>query len=393
MLIQNYQYRIYPDAAQQAQLDDWFETSRRAYNYALREIKDWSNSRKCAVNACELRSCFIMPADAEYPREQKQQANLTIAKKSSSYLKAVPAQNLQQVIKRLHRTFDNLRKRGFGYPRFKKYGQFRSTLFPQFKVSPLTKDGTLKLPKLGTIVINMHRPIPDGFSIANVRVIKKAGQWYVNLCIKCDVDVPTVGPHGHPRGVDLGLDYVAATSDGLQIRSAKYFKRSQSKLKLLQRRLSRKKRGSANYEKARLKVARQHLHIANQRRNWHYHVAHQLCDGAGSLFFEDIDFRIMAKGFLGKHTLDVGLGQLRSITKIVAAKLGVFYDEIDHRGTSQECPDCSATVRKTLKDRIHDCHNCGSRKPRDVASGEVIRNRGVIKYETAPWNIGYLETA
>ena len=394
MLILNYQYRIYPDIDQQATLNDWFETSRRVYNYALGEIKDYYNSRKCSVNACALDRCFIIPANTPYPSEVRQLNALSKAKKTNPNLKTVPAQNLQQAIKRLHRSFDFMRDRGFGFPRFKKFGQFRSTLFPQFKTNPLDSDnGTLKLPKLGRVTINLHRPLPERFKIANCRVVRKADHWYVNICIKCDVSVPEIAPHGHPVGVDLGLDYVIATSDGLQVSSAKFFKQSESKLKLLQRRLARKTKGSKNYEKARLKVARQHRHIANQRRDWHFKLAHLLCDSADSLFFEDIDFRVMAKGFLGKHSLDVGLGQLRDITEQVAFKRGVFFDVVDHRGSSQECPDCGATVLKTLKDRVHNCPSCGSIKPRDVASGQVLRNRGITKYENTPWNIGYMETA
>ncbi|PZO18260.1 MAG: transposase [Leptolyngbya foveolarum] len=395
MLIFNYQYCIYPSADQAAILDDWFETSRRVYNYALREIKDWSQSRKCPVNACDVRSCYIIPADAPYPSEQRQQASLAKAKQVVSNLKTVPAQNLQQAIKRLHKSFEAKRKRGFGYPRLKKFGQWHSTLFPQFKASPLDAEGkSLKLPKLGDVTINLHRPIPEGFTIANVRVVKKADHWFANLCIKCDVEVPVIGFHGHAIGVDVGLDYFLATSDGLQVKAPKFFKQSQSKLKLLQRRLARKTKRSANYQKARIAVARQHRHIANQRRDLHFKLAHQLCDGADSIFFEDIDFRIMAKGFLGKHTLDAGWGQFRNITKQVAFKRGKFSAEVDHRGTSQKCPDCGAEVRKELADRVHSCHACGSVKPRDVASGQVIRNRGVALYSTiVPVEHREMETA
>ena len=383
MLIFNYQYRIYPSADQASLLDDWLETSRRVYNYALGEIKDWSKSRKCQSDRCDLRSCYIISANTPYPSEVRQLNNLAKAKRTIPHLKTVPAQNLQQVIKRLHKSFDFMRARGFGYPRFKKYGQFRSTLFPQFKKSPLdTANGTITLPKLGKVAINLHRPIPEKFKIANVRVVKKADQWYANVCIKADVAVPQASFYGHAIGVDVGLDYFLATSDGLQVKVPKHYKRSQSKLALLQRRLSRKTKGSNNSEKARMKVARQHRHIANQRRDLHFKLAHQLCNDADSIFFEDIDFCIMAKGFLGKHTLDAGFGQFREITKQVCFKRGRFFGTVDHRGTSQACPDCGATVRKALKDRVHACPSCHSVKPRDVASGQVIRNRGVATYST-----------
>jgi len=70
---------------------------------------------------------------------------------------------------------------------------------------------------------------------------------------------------------------------------------------------------------------------------------------------EDLDFRIMAKGMLGKNMLDGGFGQFRSIVKYVCWKLGKFFAEVNSRGTSQECPECSAIVKKPLKVRVHHC--------------------------------------
>lgn len=102
------------------------------------------------------------------------------------------------------------------------------------------------------------------------------------------------------------------------------------------------------------------------------------------IFVEDLDFRIMAKGMLGKHTLEAELGQFTNqILAWVCFKRDVFYSKVDARGTSQECPDCGAEVRKDLSTRIHHCRTCGSIKPRDVASGQVISSRGQRGIENA----------
>ncbi|WP_340643438.1 transposase [Phormidium pseudopriestleyi] len=101
---------------------------------------------------------------------------------------------------------------------------------------------------------------------------------------------------------------------------------------------------------------------------------------------EDLDFRIMAKGMLGKYMLDGGFGQFRSIVKYVCWKLGKFFAEVNSRGTSQECPECSAIVKKTLKVRVHHCLECGLTIDRDVASGLVIRNRGIALISTDGWS-------
>jgi putative transposase len=115
----------------------------------------------------------------------------------------------------------------------------------------------------------------------------------------------------------------------------------------------------------------------NTRKNFHFHQAHALCDLADMVFMEDLDYRIMAKGMLGKHTLDAGLGQFRTIVKYVCWKRGKFFAVVDARGSSQECPNCGAEVKKDLSVRIHQCSNCGYTTDRDVASGQVLRNRGI----------------
>ncbi len=137
----NYRYRIYPDVAQQQRLIEWMEICRSAYNYGLREIKDWCDSRKCLIDRCSTEKEHIIPADAKFPGEVQQLNNLPKAKKEFPRLSEVPSQVLQQAIKQLHRSWEYFQTRGFGFPRFKKFGQFKSLLFPQFKENPVTLTG------------------------------------------------------------------------------------------------------------------------------------------------------------------------------------------------------------------------------------------------------------
>ena len=377
----NYRYRIYPNATGQDTLFEWMETCRIAYNYGLREIKDWCNSRKCQIDRCSIEQEYILPADLRFPSEVQQLNALPKAKKEFPRLGEVPSQVLQQSIKQLHRSWEGFQKRGFGFPRFKKYGQLKSLLFPQFKVNPI--DGTvIQLPKIGAITINLHRPIPEGFVVKQVRILKKADRWYASVNIQCDVNVPEPLPHGHPIGVDVGLEKFLATSEGVLVKPPKFFKQMQGKLKLLQRRLSRKQKRSKNYEKQRIKVARMHHTIDNTRKDFHFKQAHELCNAGDMVFMEDLDFRITAKGFLGKHMLDGGFGQFRSIVKYVCWKRDKFFGVVDARGTSQTCPECGARVTKDLSVRIHHCPECGYTTDRDVASGQVIRNRGIALLST-----------
>jgi putative transposase len=369
---------------------------RVAYNYGLREIKDWCNSRKCLVDRCSISHEYIMAADAPFPSEVSQLNALPKAKKVFPRLSEVPSQVLQQAIKQLHRAWEGFREIGHGFPRFKKFGQFMSLLFPQFKENPVlgAKCATgilpgghfrvhIALPKLGLIPINLHRPIPNGFVVKQVRIINKADIWYASINIQCNVSVPSPIPHGHSIGVDIGLEKFLATSDGVLVKSPKFLKVMQSKLKLLQRRFSRRTKRSKNYEKQRIKVARLHHTIDNTRKDFHFKQAHALCDAGDMVFMEDLNYQTLAKGMLGKQMLDAGFGQFRTITKYVCWKRGKFFGEVNSRGTSQECPECGAEVKKDLSVRVHHCHNCNYTTDRDVASGQVIKNRGIELISTA----------
>lgn len=381
MLTLNYTYRIYPDLQQSSQLENWLEICRSTYNYALRELKDWIQSRKSSVDRCSLESEYIIPANYPFPSYHQQQNNLPKAKKLFPQLKEVPSQVLQTTIRRLHDSWDFFQKRGYGFPRFKKYGQMKSLLFPQFKTNPLT-GWQIKLPKLGDVVINLHRPIPEGFVVKQVRVIKKAKGWYAVIALQSDISIPDPVPHGHCIGIDVGLLSYISTSDGFVEPRPKFLKELYRRLKVLQHRLSRKQKRSKNYEKLRKQIEALHNHIAFKRKDYQFKLSHKLCDMADSIFLEDCDFRIMAKGMLGKHTLDASFGQFCLILKYVGKKRGVFIDEVDHRGTSQTCPNCRTEVRKELSERWHHCTECGYECDRDIASAQEICNRGIEKYST-----------
>lgn len=297
-MILNYTYRIDPDAKQKKSLLEWLDICRASYNYSLRELKDWIASRKCQVDRCSLESEYIMSADYPFPGYHQQQNNLPKAKKESPKLKKVPSQVLQTNIRRLHDAWDFFQKRGYGFPRWKKFGQMKSMLFPQFKTNPIT-GWQIKLPKLGLIPINLHRPIPEGFVVKQVRVLKKAKGWFAVIAISRDIEAPEPTPHGHCIGVDVGLLSYLCTSDNYVERPSKFFKSHYRRLKVLQKRLSKKTKRSVNYEKARKKVEAMHNHIAWQRKDYQFKLAHKLCDMADTIFVEDCDYRIMAKGFWG----------------------------------------------------------------------------------------------
>ncbi len=381
MLNLTYSYRIYPRLDQEARMLDWLEQCRRVYNYALVERKDWVNSRKCLVNACSTKREYIVPVGTSYPDYCKQQTALTKVKRNIPELKAVHSQVLQDALKRLDKSFKFMQKRGFGFPRFKKFGQYRSFVFPQFKSNPVN-GFEIKLPKIGAMPLNLHRPIPEGFEVKQVRVVFKASGWYAQLILQANVSVPDVIPHGEPIGIDLGLEKFLAISTGELVERPCFFVDLQSKLRWLQRKLRNKKKGSVNYRKIQAKIRKLHEHIYNVRREFHFLTAHKLCDSAGMIFAEDLNLKASSRGMLAKHCLDAAWGSFLEILKWVAWKRGVYFAKVDPNGTSQTCPQCGAhTGKKKLSERVHHCSECGYTTDRDVAAAQVVEQRGLASNE------------
>jgi putative transposase len=376
MIALTYVYKINPTSDQAVVIEQTLEVCRKVWNYALRERKDWINSRKCRIDACSIHAEYIIPADAPYPGKSFQEKALTVAKKTNQELRNVNAQVLQQVLRKLDTAFEDMKRKGHGFPRFRKFGQMRSFVYPQMLKDPLGQ-GWIKLPQLGKVEVIMHRPIKSGFELKQARIVKKASGYYVMLSLQLDVNVPDAPPSGRPLGIDVGLEKFLATSDGELIKRPKFFNALARKLKLLQRRLKHKKKGSKNKAKLARKIARIYEQIHDTRKDFHFKLAHHLCDGAGMIFAERLNLKGMAKGMLGKQTLDAGWGQFLQLLSWVCWKRGVFFALVEAAFSSQTCPECDAHVSKNLSVRVHECTTCGYKTDRDVAAAQVVRNRGV----------------
>jgi len=377
MLTLTYEYKLKPNNREKAIFEDWLEINRKVYNYALSERKAWFKSRSCQINACSLHSEYIIRCDAPRPTYYHQSKSLTEAKKEIPELRRVQSQVLQQTLIRLEKAFVSMWEQNHGFPRFKKPGAMRSFVFPQMKSEDLDED-QIKLPKIGWVIFRPSRPIPKGGKLKQARIVKRASGWYVMLTLQWDVSVPSPMPHGEALGVDIGLTSFVATSNGLTVKRPKFFVDLQRKLKLLQKGVSRNKLGSSNWRKAQIKVQRLHEHIANTRKNFHWKIAHQLCNQAQTIFVEDLNLVGLSRGMLGKHCLDAGWGQFFQILEQCCFKRGVYFQKVNSRKTSQICPNCQTeTGKKTLSERVHVCSNCGYTTDRDVAAAQIVCQRGL----------------
>jgi putative transposase len=377
MITLTYQFKLKLTRQQTEEIENILEVCRRVYNFALSERKHWLNSRKSPVNACSLISEYIIPADTPYPNYNNQAKSLTIAKQSNESLKSVNAQVLQQTLKTLERAFREMKLKGNGFPRFKKV--MRSFVFPELLKNCLAK-GKVKLPQLGWIKIRQSRDYPTGFEAKQARMVKKASGYYLMITFQSQEQCPEPVAGKTSLGIDAGIESFVATSLGKLIKAPRFLLKAQRKLKLLQRRLKHKTKGSSNWLRLQRKIARLHESVANTRRDWHFKLAHFLCDCADNIFVEDINFISWSRGIVRKRSLESGIGQfINEILPYVSWKRDRFYLKVNKNGTSQECPSCHrVTGKKKLSERLHSCQCCGHTENRDTASAKVIEYRGKI---------------
>jgi putative transposase len=383
-MLLTYQYKLNPTAEQSSQLEDWGELLRRHWNYALGQRLDWLRFTRCPIDRCSTVSEAIgeIPGKVDY---YTQAAQLRQTKDLFPEYKNIYADCQQQNLMRLDKAWkrwlvpDKNGKRG-GRPRFKKRGDLCSFTFPRVncaKAGAHLTGNVLRLSRIGEVEVILHRSIPDGFEIKQATLIYKADGWYVSFSLE-DGTVPDLLPLGDIKavvGIDVGLEKFLVTSDGDAVEIPQFYRKSQVQLARQQRKLSRMQKGSNNYQKQANKVARLHLHIGRQRKEFHYQVAHWLCGVYDLIGFENLNIKGLARTRLAKSILDAAWGSFLTILQAVAVKRGKWAMEGNARGTSIECSGCSERVEKTLKDRVHHCPSCGLRIDRDWNSGINILNR------------------
>lgn len=377
MINLTYQFKLRLNRQQENEIEQILAVCKSVFNYALRERKDWYKSRKSPVTCCSLISEYIIPANAPFPNYNNQSAKLTEAKKTNPRLKSVNAQVLQQTLKNLDKAFSDMKARGFGFPRFKK--KMRSFVFPAMLKDCLGIN-RIKLPQLGWLAIRQSRPFPTGFVAKQARIVKKASGYFISITFQSQEQCPEATTGETFLGIDAGIESFMATSNGELIKAPKFLLKAQRQLKLLQRRLKNKKKGSNNWLKLQKRIARLHEKVVNTRKDWHFKLANHVCQVADNIFVEDINFIAWSRGILRKQSLDSGIGQfINEILPYICWKQNKYYGRVDKNFTSQECPKCQArTGKKLLNERVHNCQYCGYQENRDIASAKVIENRGKI---------------
>ncbi|MEH1978100.1 MAG: transposase [Nostoc sp.] len=385
-MLLTYQFKLNPNPEQVVILETWRELLRRHWNYALGERLDWLRRTRSQIDRCSLVSEPIgeIPEKADY---YTQASDLKRTKELFPDYKSIYADCQQQNLLRLDKAWkrwltpDKKGKRG-GRPRFKKRGDISSFTFPRVnspKAGAHLIGNIFELSKIGEIEVILHRPIPDGFEIKQATILSKADGWYCSFSLE-DKTVPDAMPWDEittATGIDVGLEKFLTTADGQSIEVPQYYRKAQSVLARQQRQLARKAKGSKNHSKQSNKVAKIHLHVARQRKEFHYHVSHWFVNSYDLIVFENLNIKGLARTRLAKSILDVAWGAFLQIMQAVAVKRGKLTLGIDARNTSINCSSCGERVEKTLADRVHSC-SCGLVIDRDWNSALNLLKRGSV---------------
>lgn len=362
-----YRFRIYPTVEQENLLQRTFGCCRFVYNHFLAFSKDkWEKEQK----------------HTNYYDWSKE---LTLLKKSLSWLQEVDATALQSSLRNLNNAFVSFFKKikatkKAGYPKFKSKRIHRKK-YTSKKVGnniELTAN-SIKLPKLGYIKCRVSKQI-EGRIISVTVEQAPSGKYYVSVCCT-DIKIQELPKTGAVCGVDLGIHDLAITSDGTKYPNNKYIYAAEKKLKRLQRQLSRKTKGSKRREKARVQLARLHEHIINQRQDAMHKLTTKLINEYDIICIEDLNPSGMVKNHhLAKSVEDASFGEFRRQLEYKANWYGKTISVIDRFfPSSQLCSACGTQcqVTKDLSIRSWDCPSCNSHHDRDINAAINILNEGL----------------
>ncbi|MDO9517001.1 MAG: transposase [Methanosarcinaceae archaeon] len=366
-MIKTYKFRIYPSKQQEVKLISTLNTCRWLYNSSLSERKHQAEMNRL-YSYLQLFS-FGKP---EWINYYDQSRNLTLYKTDEQ--KQIYSQVIRDVLKRLDRSFKNFFN-GYGYPRFQGRNRYDSFTYPQSGFS-ITDEGKLKLSKIGEIKLIQHREIEGKIKTCTIK--RDVDQWYVSFAVEMDT-ISCIEMTGKSIGVDVGLKSLITLSNGQQIEPPQFLRQSGNKLAKQQRSLSRKKKGSNNRDKQRIKVGKLHRTIRNQRLDFAHKVSRELVNVYDLIVFEKLQIQNMVKNHhLAKSISDAGWDQLIQLTKHKAEYACKVVKLVDPKNTTQNCSSCGIKVPKSLSVRTHKCPYCGLELDRDVNAAINILNLSTV---------------
>lgn len=357
-----YKLRLYPNKRQKDLISKTFGCARYVYNYFL--------NRRIELYKTENKSLGFTECSRE----------LTILKKEMEWLKEPDKFALQNSLKHLDNAYKRFFKENAGFPKFKSKKNNSKSYKTQFSNNNIEfKGNKIKLPKLGFVRCRGYKTIKG--RMLNVTISQApSGDYYASICCT-DVDIKPYELQGSKVGIDLGLKNFCITSDGEFVENPKYLKKSLEKLVKLQRELSRKSIGSSNGNKARLKVARIHQKIANQRYDFLQKLSTRLVKEYDIICVEDLSIKNMAKNDkLAQSISDVSWSEFIRQLQYKSDWYGKKIIKIDrYFPSSQICNNCGC-INSEIKDlfiREWVCSECGTHHDRDINASINILKEGL----------------
>ena len=364
-----YRFRIDPNKEQELLIRRTFGCVRFLWNQMLSERKtqyeQYQNDKE-ALKQQKYRTPAGYKAEYQWLRE----------------VDSLALCNAQLNLKKAFRKYYH--EKGIGYPKFKsrKNPVQSYTTNNQGGTVRVMEDGKhVRIPKLGNIRIRLHRQIPDRHEIKSATISRSAtGKYYISILTEYTADLEPITPCSQKI---LGLDYSSKAlyvdHTGSSADYPRYLRQMESRLKKEQRKLSRRKKGGANWQKQKKRIARLHEKVSNQRKDFLHKESRRLAEKWDAIAMEDLNMKAMSQALsLGKSTMDNGNGMFRSFLAYKLADQGKPLVKIDKWfPSSRQCGTCGKINKElTLKDRVWICE-CGTVHNRDENAANNIRKEGI----------------
>ena len=349
-----FKYRIYPTKQQQVLLNKTFGCVRVVWNHHVEVFNQYDKNlteQAQALTSTQLKQQFAWMSEVSAAALQQKEMDFKVFKKNY---------------------FSKTRKKKIGRPSFKQRDSRQSYRLPNQKFT--LNEHSIRLEKIGKVKLVRDRTVPDGCKFMSVTVSKNAcGQFFVSVLV--ETEMAQKPKTGRKIGLDIGLKTFLTGNDGFCIENPTFFRESQAKLTHAQRQFSRKVKGSTRRKKAKLKVARIHNDIANQRKTFIQQITTQLIDAYDFIAIEDLNVAGMVKNrHLAKSLSDAAFSEFYATLIYKAAWYGKEVVKVDRWFASSKTCSCCGWKNEylTLLDRVFNCPICGLSKDRDLNASENI---------------------